>query len=282
MIELTTGNHDRDVAGLNYVYPVISRRSGGLSIGINFNPNNACNWRCVYCQVPNLQLGSAPVLDFDLLADELRFLLQQIKSGEFYARFNVPAEQQVIKDIAISGNGEPTSLQQFDQAVALIAEIAEEAGIFPAAKFVLISNGSLLHRPVVQDGLRILASHHGELWFKLDSATEAGRELINNSKLSQEKLLEHLRIASCLCPTKLQTCMLHYRQVWSETEKRAYLTLLQELSRREIKIAQVMLYSVARQSCQPEANELLAADAAEMEGFAADIKALGYDVGVSC
>jgi wyosine [tRNA(Phe)-imidazoG37] synthetase (radical SAM superfamily) len=281
VIELSTRNHDRDIAGLKYVYPVISRRAGGLSIGINFNPNNACNWRCVYCQVPNLQLGSAPELDFALLADELQFFLQQINSGEFYARFNVPPEQQRVKDIAISGNGEPTSLHNFDQAVSLIAEIAGQAGIFPEAKFVLISNGSLLHRPVVQDGLRLLASHNGELWFKLDSATDLGRDLINNCKQSQKKLLDHLKIASALCPTKLQTCMLHFKQAWSAVEQLAYLELLQELSTLEIRIAQIMLYSIARQSCQPEARELLAVDSTEMEAFAADIRALGYDVGVS-
>lgn len=278
---LTTSNHDRDVAGLKYVYPVLSRRSGGLSIGINFNPNNACNWRCVYCQVPNLQLGSAAKMDFALLEAELRFFLQQIASGEFYARFNVPAEQQLIKDIAISGNGEPTSLRQFDRAVGLIAWIAEQAGVLPAAKFVLISNGSLLHRPAVQAGLKLLGSHDGELWFKLDSASESGRALINNCKITRHKLLEHLKVASNLCPTKLQTCVLHYQQAWSLAEKLAYLDLLRELSRLEIRIAQVMLYSIARQSCQPEAGELLAVDVAEMEAFAADIRALGYDVSVS-
>ena len=54
---LTTDDHRRDSAGLRYVYPVISRRAGGVSIGINLNPNNACNWACVYCQVENLTRG---------------------------------------------------------------------------------------------------------------------------------------------------------------------------------------------------------------------------------
>ena len=60
---LTVTDHDRDVAGLTYVYPVVSRRAGGVSVGINLNPNNACNWRCVYCQVPDLVRGAAPVID---------------------------------------------------------------------------------------------------------------------------------------------------------------------------------------------------------------------------
>ncbi|MDX9945398.1 MAG: radical SAM protein, partial [Azonexus sp.] len=38
---LRTDDHSRDSAGLRYVYPVISRRAGGVSVGINLNPNNA-------------------------------------------------------------------------------------------------------------------------------------------------------------------------------------------------------------------------------------------------
>ena len=60
-MELTTQDHDRRAAGMTYVYPVLSRRAGGLSVGINLNPNDACNWRCVYCQVPGLVRGKAPL-----------------------------------------------------------------------------------------------------------------------------------------------------------------------------------------------------------------------------
>ena len=57
---LTISDHNRDVTGFKYIYPVVSRRAGGVSIGINLNINNACNWHCVYCQVPNLSRGSPP------------------------------------------------------------------------------------------------------------------------------------------------------------------------------------------------------------------------------
>lgn len=279
---LTTSNHDRAIAGLKYIYPVMSRRAGGLSIGVNFNPNNACNWRCIYCQVPNLQVGSAPEMDFALLEKELRFFLTQVQQGDFFESFNVPEPQRVIKDIAISGNGEPTSLRHFDQAVKLIGDIATQFDIFPTSKFVLISNGSLIHQAKVQTGLIELARYGGELWFKLDSATEKGRKMINSARQSQEKLFENLKTATLLCPTKLQTCMLHFQnQVWSDEEKKAYFAFLRELAKREINIKQIMLYSIARPSLQPEADDLTPADAAEMETFAADIKALGYDVSVN-
>jgi wyosine [tRNA(Phe)-imidazoG37] synthetase (radical SAM superfamily) len=259
----------------------MSRRAGGLSIGVNFNPNNACNWRCIYCQVPELQRGNAPEMDFSLLEQELRFFLAYVQSGDFFEQFNVEINQRIIKDIAISGNGEPTSLKDFDKAVRLIGKIATEANVVPGSKFVLISNGSLVHQEVVQAGLRELAGFQGELWFKLDSATTNGRKLINNTGQSQQKLQEHLKIASECCVTKLQTCMVHYHQAWSNGEKQAYLELLTELKAYKVDIRQIMLYSIARQSFQPEAEDLQKASLEEMNTFAADIKALGYDVSVS-
>lgn len=279
---LTICNHDRDIAGLKYIYPVISRRAGGLSIGVNFNINNACNWRCIYCQVPDLQRGNAPEMDFALLEDELRYFVDFVQHGDFYDKFNVAQEQRVIKDIAISGNGEPTSLKEFARAIQLLGEIATGVGVFPNSHFVLITNGSLIHKAEVQAGLKELARFGGEIWFKLDSATAQGRRLINNSAQSQRQMLENLKIATELCTTKLQTCMLHYlNQAWSAPEKQAYLQLLKELRDRKIIIDKIMLYSIARQSFQPEADDLENIERNEMGAFAADIKALGYDVSVS-
>ena len=110
---LNTTDHSRDSAGLTYVYPVISRRAGGVSIGINLNPNNACNWRCVYCQVPDLKRGSAPRIDLNTLERELRSFLHELVDGDFMQK-HVPPEVRKIHDIAISGNGEPTSAKEFE------------------------------------------------------------------------------------------------------------------------------------------------------------------------
>ena len=44
-------SHPRSFAENLYVYPVLSRRAGGISIGINLNRNQFCNFRCIYCQV---------------------------------------------------------------------------------------------------------------------------------------------------------------------------------------------------------------------------------------
>jgi hypothetical protein len=281
-VKLTTTNHNRDIAGLQYVYPVLSRRAGGLSIGINFNINNACNWRCVYCQVPDLKVGAAPDLDFQLLEDELRFFLNEVRHGDFFQRFQVDEDKRIIKDIAISGNGEPTSVKDFDKAVALIGKVATEAGVFPESNFVLITNGSLIHRPGVQNGLRKLKELGGEVWFKLDSATEEGRALMNNAGRSLKLGVDNLLLSIKLCPTKLQICLLDYdKRGLSGKEKIAFLALFRRVISTGCMLKSIMLYTIARPSFQPESGRLEKLSIETLNAFADEIRLLGFDVQVS-
>ena len=235
--QLTTIDHSRNVVGLKYVYPVISRRAGGLSIGINVNTNNACNWRCVYCQVPELVRGTAPEMNFQLLEEEFKFFLDQVLNGDFYDQFNVPEQNRVIKDIAISGNGEPTSIKNLDRVIALIGKIATQKKVFPESDFILITNGSLMHQKGVQNGLRALNRYRGQVWFKLDSATEQGRKKINNAQLSNKKVLENLQLSTTLCETSIQMCMINYLSIEeSKNENKAYLQLLELLKKTRLRL----------------------------------------------
>ncbi|KAF3981869.1 MAG: radical SAM protein [Methylococcales symbiont of Hymedesmia sp. n. MRB-2018] len=280
--KLTTADHSRDIAGLKYIYPVLSRRAGGLSIGINFNPNNACNWRCVYCQVPNLIRGSAPEMNFKLLEEEFRFFLDRVLKGSFYEQFSVPEKQRVIKDIAISGNGEPTSLNGFDKAIELIGQIALEQGVLPSSDFVLISNGSLMHHSQVQQGLKVLNHYNGQVWFKLDSATQEGRNKINDSRQSNKKMVDNLSRCSAVCDTRVQTCMLDFLSYEEMLkEKEAYVALLQKIRQRVKKVDKIMLYTIARPPLQPEAGEITKTAYKQMNLFADRLRCLGYQVDVS-
>jgi hypothetical protein len=121
-ILLKTEDHSRDSAGMRHVYPVISRRAGGVSVGINLNPNNACNWRCIYCQVPDLTRGGPPPLDLALLERELDGFLRAAVAGDFMAT-RVPAGSRRLVDLAFSGNGEPTSAREFPAAVEIAARV---------------------------------------------------------------------------------------------------------------------------------------------------------------
>ena len=285
MSKLTIKNHDRDVVGYQYIYPVISRRSGGLSIGINFNTNNACNWACVYCQVPDLSIGAAPELDFDVLERELTEFLQDVLHGSFYDRFQLEPELRVIKDIAISGNGEPTSVKEFSKAIVLITGIVEQAHIVEPFQYVLITNGSLVHKQDVKAGLKLFSQYHGQVWFKLDSATEEGREVINHSAQSLQRQIENLVSSAKLCSTWIQSCMLNYSNkadvgLVAKEEQDAYLAIIAKVQ-QQVVLQGVMLYSLARPSLQPEAGIISSASIEQLNAFAARIRRLGLSVKVS-
>ena len=270
---LSTTDHSRDSAGLRYVYPVVSRRAGGVSIGINLNPNNACNWRCIYCQVPDLTRGTAPPVDLALLEKELRGFLHELQHGDFMQR--VPPGARRINDIALSGNGEPTSAQEFNDVIELIARLK------PAdLKLVLITNGSLIRRENVQHGLRRLAQLNGEVWFKLDRASAAGMALVNDTRTTLDTVRQNLATAIACCPnTWLQTCWFALDGVPpGKQEEDDYLDFLAGVLRDNIRPQGVLLYGLARPSLQAEAPRLSALPHAQLEQFAQRIRALGVAV----
>ncbi|HLF97271.1 MAG TPA: radical SAM protein [Methylococcaceae bacterium] len=279
---LTISNHDRDRLGLTYVYPVLSRRAGGLSIGVNLNPNNACNWRCMYCQVPDLQRGAAPPVDVDLLVRELSGFLDDVLHGDFFQRDHVPPEARTIRDLAISGNGEPTSAAEFPDVVTRIGELLRARGLLGRFALVLISNGSLVHLPRVREGLQRWAELGGELWFKLDSATDAGLKRINGAEISAERVWRNLQSAAVLCPTWLQTCVFRFDgQPPDAVEQAAYLKRLKKARDLELPLRGVLLYGLARPSRQPEAPRLSRVEDDWLQAFARRIRATGFAVKVS-
>lgn len=278
---LSTSDHDRSSAKLHYVYPVVSRRAGGVSVGINLNTNNACNWRCIYCQVPDLMRGTAPPVDLSVLENELRGFLYQLLHGDFM-QSRVPEGMRRINDIALSGNGEPTSAAEFAQAIGLIGRVRREMALPDTVKTVLITNGSLLFRSEVQQGLCEMAKLNGEVWFKLDRASEAGMRLINDTHASMDKVRENLITAIRLCPTWLQTCWFALDgEAPSHQDEEDYLEFVSGLLHGGYKLQGVLLYGLARPSLQSEAPRLSALPVETLETFAGRIRQLGVAVKVS-
>lgn len=278
---LNTSNHDRDSVALRYVYPVVSRRAGSVSVGINLNPNNACNWRCVYCQVPDLKRGTAPPVDLVLLETELRGFLGDLLHGDFMRR-RVPEGLQRINDIALSGNGEPTSAAEFAEVIALIARVRNDVALGPEVKTVLITNGSLLYRGEVQLGLRAMARLNGEVWFKLDRASEAGMQLVNDTKTSMSKVRDNLIASIACCPTWLQTCWFALDgEPPSHQDEDDYLEFVAALLRDGHRPQGVLLYGLARPSMQAEAPRLSALPEKHLHTFGVRIEKLGLKIKVT-
>ncbi len=266
---------------MTYVYPVVSRRAAGVSVGINLNPNNACNFRCVYCQVPGLVAGNAPPIDIDRLRGELRAQLDDICTGDFMAR-QVPAGWRALRDIALSGNGEPTSSTQIGAVIDVIGRELRGRDLLGSLPVVLITNGSLMLKPDVGAAVAALADIGGEVWFKMDNVTKAGIARINNSAIGPAGQLARLIRAAELCRTHIQTCVFGWNGAPPSVEEQvAYLERIRELVRREIAIASVLLYGLARPSHQPEAPQLSSLTEDWLEEFAGHIRALGIPVRVS-
>lgn len=280
---LTVEDHNRDVSGMRYVYPVVSRRAGGVSIGINLNVNNACNWRCVYCQVPDLKRGSPMPIDMTLLEQELRRFLDYALHGDFMTRYVAEGDRQ-LKDIAFSGNGEPTSAKEFPDILILLEKILLDFNLLGKThahpiKVRLISNGSLMDKASVLASLKHLARLNGEVWFKLDGGTQAGIARINDVNIKPEAHLQRLKNCVAVCPTFVQTCLFAMDgEPPSEEDTLAYLGLLDQV---KSDLQGVHLYGYARPSYQVEAPRISRLPHEKLEAMAERIRALGLIVHVS-
>ncbi len=256
--------HPRNWRDFRLCYPVVSRRSRGLSLGVNLNPDRVCNFDCIYCEVDRadfrpgkgklpLPPKNAPRLQPDL--EEIRYelgeLLRLARSGAIWEE---PEFQDVapglrrLNDIAFSGDGEPTTYPQFAEAVQIAIEAREAAGYQPqAVKLVLITNATQLHRPTVRLGLHRLTENNGEIWAKLDAGTADYYDLIDKTNLPFERILRNLRTTAQTYPLLIQTCMLRIRGVGpSPAEVEAYCDRLCEIIEAGGQLRQVQLYTVAR------------------------------------
>ncbi len=282
-IFLNEADHNRDVSGLRYIYPVVSRRAEGVSLGINLNVNNACNWRCVYCQVPNLTRGTPPPIDLNLLEQELRMFLAEVLHGDFMQRYVAEGDRH-LQDIAFSGNGEPTSAKEFPQVLQIVEKVLREFGLLDVGrdkpiKVRLISNGSLLDKPAVIESIRHLATCNGEVWFKLDAGTKAGIARINDVNLNPETHIARLRLCAQACPTFIQTCMFAMDDAPpTEADIEAYLSLIEQV--KDV-VQGVHLYGLARPSYQAEAPRLSRLTPECLEAVAQRMRQRGFVVHVS-
>ena len=240
-MKLVVTNHNRDNFKTRYVYPVVSRRAGGLSLGINLNTNNACNWQCIYCEVPNLTRGKPDPIDLNLLRVELQDWLKNLVEGGFIEKHTDPGTR--FKDIALSGNGEPTACKEFKSVLRIIEEEFTACKCPTDIKIRLITNGSYLSEKEVQDAWQEMPLEK-EIWFKIDSANTLTIQQLNQVNLTQNQIRKNLESALSVSSTVIQTCLTKINgQLPLESEICEYVSLLKPY---EKKINSIHLYSLAR------------------------------------
>lgn len=273
-------NHSRTWRKNRYIYPVISRRSQGLSIGVNLNPDKVCNFDCAYCSVDRTIPATIRDVDLSILERELGDLLGLVKSGALFLEppFNgTPTAFRRLNDVAFSGDGEPTSFPRFLEACQLASRLLDDHQLADT-KLVVITNATLFQRPAVQEALAFLDQHRGEIWAKLDAGTEHWYQQIDRSKIPLATVLHNIRAAGQHRDLVIQSlfCRLH-GQPPPAAELTAYVDRLAELVASGCRIRLVQLYTTARNTAESYVSPFTET---ELEHLATAVRNLGLTAAV--
>jgi wyosine [tRNA(Phe)-imidazoG37] synthetase (radical SAM superfamily) len=271
---LTVARHARVYHENLYVYPVLSRRARGISIGINLNPDTVCNFDCIYCQVDRVNPPKTRDVDEGRLYAELRATLRAARDGSLFERpefAEVPPALRVVRDITFAGDGEPPSYPNFDGVVRQTLGIKQEEG-FPALKVVLLTNATLIDRPRVREAMRLMDADHGEFWLKLDAGTEPYYRLVDRTTIPFARVLRNILEAARLRPVVLQSLFMKIDGAGpSAGEISAYGGRVRDILAGGGRISLIQVYTVARDPAEAKVTPL--ADA-EVDALAAEVRRL--------
>ncbi len=246
-------HHERSFEQFRFVYPVLSRRSGGVSIGVNLNPDKVCNFDCIYCQVDRTRQSETTFVEMPALLAELDAMLELAASGRIFAteKFaTTPESLRRLNDIAFSGDGEPTTYRNFDEIIAACAELKERHGLADV-KMVLITNASMFHRPHVQRGLEILDRSNGEVWAKLEAGTEEYYKLVERTPIPFRQILDNVTSAARIRPLVIQALFMRIAgEPPTSAELDAFCDRLNEIIAAGGQLNLVQIYTIARRPAE--------------------------------
>jgi len=248
----------RNRLGNRFVYAAISQRARGLSIGVNLNPDKRCSFDCVYCEVDRDTPGRARKVDVVVMAAELERLLRlqhEGKLSELHWFRNLPPELLELKEVALSGYGEPTLCPNFDEVVREVLYLRSTRKL-PFFKAVLITNGTGLDLPPVTAGLDLLCQQD-EIWVKLDAGTQEYYEQVNRPTLPFWRILANILAVSKKRPVIIQSLfplVNGQEPPWEEIEE--YAQRLKELKAAGAQISMVQVYSAHRPPHRPNCKHL--------------------------
>jgi histidinol dehydrogenase len=219
------------------VYPVYSRRSGGLSVGINLFPGEkSCPFDCPYCEV--FPFSTKAVFSLGKMEEDLRHAIA-VAQGR-----NVP-----VRDICFSGNGEPSLSEYFPEALEAAVRIRAEMS--PFSELVLITNGAGLLQPDIFSLLRDAAPTI-DIWLKLDAGTPQWYQKMNRSAIPFDDLLAKIKEFASCAPVTIQTMLCEIDGLApSEDEALAWEALVLELNaavKGKSGLRKVQIYGKARPS----------------------------------
>lgn len=254
----TAFGRPRNFLGNRFVYAVISQRAGGLSLGVNLNPDKYCNFNCVYCEIKRDGPGRREQrVNVRLMAAELEMLLglaREDKLRELPWFGKMPPELLQLKEVALSGDGEPTLCPNFDEVVHTVLHVRSRMP--PSFKIVVITNTAGLPLPQVRHGLQQLGARD-EIWVKLEAGTERYMKKINRPDLTLRNVMANILQIGRERPIVIQSLFpLIGGQEPSEREIERYAHRLQELKAGGAQITLVQVYSAHRPAQNPDCGHL--------------------------
>lgn len=276
----TAFGRPRNRLGNRHVYAVISQRARGLSIGVNLNPDQRCSFDCAYCEVDRDTPGRKRNVDVKAMATELERLLtlhHAGRLGELDWFRNLPPELLELKEVALSGDGEPTLCPNFDEVVREVLYLRSRRKV-PFFKTVLITNGTGLDSSHVAAGLDLLCQQD-EVWIKLDAGTQEYFEKVNRSTVPLWRILANILAVSKKRPVIIQSLfpLLNGQEPPGE-EIEQYVRRLQELKAAGAQVSMVQVYSAHRPSHRPNCEHLalqslsrIAQQVRKVAGFRAEV-----------
>ena len=249
----------RDFLNNHFVYAVISPRARGLTLGVNMNPDQRCNFDCLYCEVNRATLPEQTTLDVGVMASELHRMLDHIQHG----RLREHPQYQSLSDgllklrhVALSGDGEPTLSPQFAEIVQAVVHIRAMGG-FPFFKIVLITNATGLDRPHVQESLKRFTKSD-EVWVKLDGGTQEYLDKVCRMKdVTLGKIMSNILHLARQRPVVIQSLFPAINgEEPSAEEIHEYAQRLNELKSDGAQISLVQIYSANRPMSHTECGHL--------------------------
>lgn len=248
----------RDFLSQRFVYVVISPRARGLSVGVNMNPDAACNFNCVYCEVDRRRGGREQKLDPGVMAEELTHTLHLVNGGglrEHPCYRRLPDELLQLRHVTLSGDGEPTMAPNFAAAVQAVLHVRALCGI-PFFKLVLVTNATGLNRPEVKRGLKLL-THSDEIWAKLDGGTQGYLNRVSGAEVPMDTVLDNILKVGQQRPIVIQSL---FPAINDEepplSEITEYAVRLKELKESGAQISLVQIYSATRPTHNPACGHL--------------------------
>lgn len=237
--------HDRGADQSSLLYPVISRRSGGLSLGINLFPGGKrCNFDCPYCEVRPFE-GKG-----EFSAENFSAQLEAFFHGDYENAW----ARQPVRDLCFSGNGEPTLSAHLWEALEICAKARREySAELSNAPIVIITNSTGFLDRDIRERLNEFARREPlKIWAKLDAGDQEGFAAMSRSGFRIDVIAEALAEFSRETSILMQTMICGIRGIVpGEREAVSFASRLNSMLQRGASLEALHLYTLARAPTEP-------------------------------